>query len=82
VADLSAIGLGKLVRLLASDKPGEIVAAAHAIVRTLKKNGTDIHAFADHIEHTPTARSSSSRTCGAFSPPVTTKASAIPRSAT
>jgi hypothetical protein len=52
VADLSALGLGKLVRLLASDKPGEIVAAAYAIVRLLTKNGADIHALADHIEHT------------------------------
>jgi hypothetical protein len=51
VADLSALGLGRLVRLLASDKPGEVVAAAHAIVRTLKKNSADIHALADHIEH-------------------------------
>jgi hypothetical protein len=38
-----------LVRLLSSDQAGEVVAAARALVRLLKANGTDIHALADGI---------------------------------
>jgi hypothetical protein len=53
VADLAAIApkLGQLIRLLSSDRDGEVVAAAHAIMRTLKSAGTDIHALAERIEH-------------------------------
>src|SRR5262249_26239433 len=39
----------QLVRLLSSDKPGEVIAATQAINRTLKNNGCDIHALADSI---------------------------------
>jgi hypothetical protein len=41
--------LGKLLRLLSSDRDGEIVGAARAIVRTLDGAGLDIHALADGI---------------------------------
>jgi hypothetical protein len=47
--------LGKFLRLLASDKPGEVVAAAGAIVRTLQAEGHDIHALADVVERSPLA---------------------------
>jgi hypothetical protein len=42
--------LGKLIRMLSSDQPGEVTSAARAIVRTLQAAGTDIHALADHAE--------------------------------
>jgi len=42
--------LGKLIRLLASDKPGEITAAAEAIGRTLQSSGLDFHALANVVE--------------------------------
>ena len=42
--------LGALIRLLASDKPGEVNAAAAAIVRTLRSAGGDIHLLAAHVE--------------------------------
>lgn len=42
--------LARLVRLLASDKPGEVNAAAAAIVRTLRSAGGDIHLLAAHVE--------------------------------
>jgi hypothetical protein len=42
--------IAKLVRLLASDKPGEVVAAAQAIRRRLQSLGLDIHALADAVE--------------------------------
>jgi hypothetical protein len=45
--------LAKLLRLLASDKPGEVVAAAGAIMRTLQAEGYDIHALADVVERSP-----------------------------
>ena len=38
--------LGKLIPLLASDKPGEVVATAAAITRTLKQAGADWHDLA------------------------------------
>jgi hypothetical protein len=41
--------LEKLVRMLSSDKEGEVVAAAHAIKRTLANVGSDIHELADRI---------------------------------
>jgi hypothetical protein len=37
--------------LLASDRDGEVVAAARAMVRTLQGIGADIHDVADRIEH-------------------------------
>jgi hypothetical protein len=45
-----AAKLATCVRLLSSDKDGEIVAAAHAIYRTLRSAGTDIHTLAELIE--------------------------------
>jgi hypothetical protein len=41
--------LGKLLRMLSSDKPGEVVAAASAIMRTLATEGLDIHNLADAL---------------------------------
>jgi hypothetical protein len=38
--------LEKLLKLLASDKDGEVIAAAHAIKRTLESAGADIHELA------------------------------------
>jgi hypothetical protein len=53
VKDLAPISgkLAQYVRLLSSNQDGEVVAAARAIVRTLKKSGADIHTLADRIEH-------------------------------
>ena len=47
-AGLSAIGprLAKLLPLLASDQPGEVVATARAIGQTLQRGGMDWHDFA------------------------------------
>ena len=42
--------LANLVRLLSSDRDGEVIAAARALARTLKNARTDIHALADQIE--------------------------------
>jgi hypothetical protein len=35
--------IGKFLLLLGSDKPGEVVAAAAALCRTLKSEGRDLH---------------------------------------
>jgi hypothetical protein len=43
--------LGTFVRLLASPQDGEVLAAARAIVRTLKSAGKDIHALAERVEN-------------------------------
>jgi hypothetical protein len=53
VTDLSPIAgrLANAIRLLASDKDGEVVAAARAVVRTLQGIGADIHDVADRIQH-------------------------------
>jgi hypothetical protein len=52
-ADLTPIAgkLGCLVRLLSSDRDGEVIAAARAIARMLKAHGADIHVLADRVEH-------------------------------
>ena len=42
--------LATFIRLLSSDKEGEVIAAAHAIKRTLKAAGADIHTLAERIE--------------------------------
>jgi hypothetical protein len=42
--------VGKLIRLLASDRDGEVLAAVHGIKRTLESGGLDMHALADGIE--------------------------------
>jgi hypothetical protein len=44
--------LASFIRLLASDRDGEVVAAARALERVLKSAGADIHALADQVEHT------------------------------
>jgi hypothetical protein len=41
--------LGKLLRLLSSDRDGEVIGAARAIVRTLGSAGLDIHALAESL---------------------------------
>jgi hypothetical protein len=46
LASSTAGRIGHLVRLLGSDKSGEIVAAASAIKRTLRSAGLDMHALA------------------------------------
>jgi DNA-binding transcriptional MerR regulator len=53
VTDLAPIAgkLANFIRLLASDKDGEVVAAWRAIIRTLQGTGADIHDIADRIEH-------------------------------
>jgi hypothetical protein len=53
VTDLAPIAgkLANVIRRLASDKDGEVVAAARAMVRTLQGIGADIHDVADRIEH-------------------------------
>jgi hypothetical protein len=43
--------LADCVRLLASDQDGEIIAAAHALKRTLASAGTDINGLASGIEN-------------------------------
>src|SRR5262249_49157176 len=45
--------LGKCIRLLSSDRDGEVVAAAHAIRRVLQSAGLDVHALADQVENPP-----------------------------
>ncbi len=42
--------LGKLLKMLSSDRDGEVVAAARAIVRTLETAGADIHELAARVE--------------------------------
>ena len=41
--------LGKLLRLLGSDRDGEVVATARSIVRVLEGAGLDLHVLADNI---------------------------------
>jgi hypothetical protein len=40
-----------LIRMLSSDRDGEIVNAVRALNRLLKANGADIHAIADGVGH-------------------------------
>jgi hypothetical protein len=42
--------LGKLMRLLASNRDGEVVAAVRGLMRTLTAAGADIHALANLVE--------------------------------
>jgi hypothetical protein len=42
--------IGKLIRLLGSDKDGEVIAAVAALRRTLDAAGTDLHGLAAMIE--------------------------------
>lgn len=48
--------LGQFVRLLASDRDGEVVAAARAIGRMLKGAGVDFHDLAATVETEPAER--------------------------
>jgi len=41
--------VGKLLRMLSSDKDGEVLAATAAIKRTLANEGLDIHSLADAL---------------------------------
>jgi hypothetical protein len=52
ISDLASVAprIGQLVRLLASDRDGEVVAAARALARTLKSVGADFHTLADLVE--------------------------------
>jgi len=53
VTDLAPINgkLANLIRRLSSNSDGEVVATAHALMRTLQSIGADIHDVADRIEH-------------------------------
>jgi hypothetical protein len=53
VTDLVPIAgkLAKLIRLLGSNRPGEVAATVEALNRTLQTVGADIHDVADRIEH-------------------------------
>lgn len=42
--------LGKLLRMLSSDRDGEVISAARAITRTLESVHLDIHVLANSIE--------------------------------
>jgi hypothetical protein len=42
--------VGDLIRLLSSDRDGEIVATVYALRRMLKSHGADVHALAEHVE--------------------------------
>jgi hypothetical protein len=42
--------LAACIRMLSSDKDGDVVNAAHGIVRMLKSAGVDIHVLADRVE--------------------------------
>jgi hypothetical protein len=42
--------LGKLIRMLSSDRDGEVLAAAKALNRTLQSAGADLHVLAAVIE--------------------------------
>jgi hypothetical protein len=51
--------IGQLIRLLGSDRDGEVIAAARALGRTLASVGEDFHTLADTIERSAiVARSS------------------------
>ena len=59
--------LGKLIPLLASDKPGEVVATAAAITRTLKQAGADWHDLVKALGRAEPPGTRSSRCAGAIS---------------
>lgn len=51
-ADLAIVApkVGQMIRLLASDKDGEVIAAVRAIGRTLRSVGEDFHSLARIVE--------------------------------
>ena len=53
--DVVAPRIGQLIRLLGSDRDGEVVAAARALGRTLTSVGADFHTLADTIERSAPA---------------------------
>jgi hypothetical protein len=48
--------IGQLIRMLSSDQPGEVGAAAQALNRTLASAGLDIHTLANVVEKSLPAR--------------------------
>jgi hypothetical protein len=42
--------LGSFIRLLASDRDGEVIATVRALIRTLQNAGSDLHELADLVE--------------------------------
>lgn len=58
MSDLTPIveKLRRCLRMLSSDRDGEVVAATRALCRTLKSAGLDIHALADSIGNQRAAR--------------------------
>jgi hypothetical protein len=57
VTDLAPIAgkVANLIRRLASDKDGEVVAVARALIRTLNSFGADIHDVAERVENSGNA---------------------------
>jgi hypothetical protein len=50
LADMNTEKIGKLIKMLSSSSDGEVVAAVHALMRTLEAEGTDIHELAERVE--------------------------------
>lgn len=50
ISSTAASRIGQLVRLLGSDRNGEIISAATALQRTLRNAGADLHYLADVAE--------------------------------
>jgi hypothetical protein len=48
-ADVNTSKLAKLIRLLGSNRDGEVIAAARALQRTLEASGKDLHDLADAV---------------------------------
>ena len=63
--------LGTFIRMLASERDGEVVAAARAIVRTLKAAGADIHVLAERVETANGSKLTDGR-CGSSTTQATT----------
>jgi len=47
----TAVRAARFLRLLGSDKTGEVVAATTALKQALRRAGTDLHALADLVEY-------------------------------
>ena len=50
LSSTAATRIGQCLRLLGSDKPGEVLAAVDALGRTLRSAGTDLHHLANVTE--------------------------------
>ncbi|WP_431305325.1 hypothetical protein [Sediminicoccus sp. BL-A-41-H5] len=70
MSELSRIGgrLAKLLPVLASDRPGEVTAAAAAITRTLKGAGLDWHALAAAVASEAERQAAPAFTFGSLPP--------------